>query len=103
MFWLVLVPEDFQDQLDIFTERGSRVLAVAWKSLQDMKFDKVAKIRREELDFGLLFVGFIVMENRLKPDTPDVLRELQQANIRCVMVTGDNLHTAISVARKVHH
>ncbi|GAU95269.1 hypothetical protein RvY_06915 [Ramazzottius varieornatus] len=94
------IPEDFQEQLDVFTQRGSRVLAVAWKSLQDMKFDKIAKIKREELDVGLFFAGFIVMENRLKSDTPTVLKELQQANIRCIMVTGDNMHTAISVARE---
>ena len=39
------------------------------------------------------------MQNTLKRQTKPVIHELIQANIRCVMVTGDNLLTAISVAR----
>ena len=39
------------------------------------------------------------MQNTLKTQTTSVIHELIQANIRCVMVTGDNLLTAISVAR----
>ena len=46
-----------------------------------------------------LFSGFLIMQNTLKPQTKPVIHELIQANIRCVMVTGDNLLTAISVAR----
>lgn len=40
------------------------------------------------------------MENRLKDVTLSVINELSVANIRCVMVTGDNLLTAMSVARE---
>jgi magnesium-transporting ATPase (P-type) len=39
------------------------------------------------------------MQNMIKPATPIVLNELANANITSVMVTGDNLHTAINVAR----
>ena len=54
---------------------------------------------RTESETDLQFLGFIVFENRIKPDTPSVIEELCQANIRNVMLTGDNMHTAISVAR----
>ncbi|KAJ7324593.1 hypothetical protein JRQ81_017613 [Phrynocephalus forsythii] len=43
--------------------------------------------------------GLIVMQNKLKEETPAVLRDLHAANIRTVMVTGDNMLTAVSVAR----
>ena len=39
------------------------------------------------------------MHNTLKAETTPVIRQLSQANIRCVMVTGDHLLTAINVAR----
>jgi P-type E1-E2 ATPase len=39
------------------------------------------------------------MQNMIKPATPIVLNELANANITSVIVTGDNLHTAINVAR----
>lgn len=55
---------------------------------------------RSEVESGLDFVGFIIFENKLKPATTPVLRELIDSNINTVMVTGDNILTAISVARE---
>ena len=55
---------------------------------------------RSEVERDLCFVGFIIFENKLKPNTAPVLRELLGSNIRTVMVTGDNILTAISVARE---
>ncbi|KIH50342.1 hypothetical protein ANCDUO_19579 [Ancylostoma duodenale] len=40
------------------------------------------------------------MENRIKPVTLGVINQLNRAQIRTVMVTGDNLLTAMSVARE---
>ena len=54
---------------------------------------------RLDSEMDMSFVGFVIFENRIKPDTPAVIEELYQANIRNVMLTGDNMHTAISVAR----
>ena len=87
------------EQLEAFTRRGDRVLAVAWKSLDGMSLVRIHRVQREELDCDLSFVGFVVMENRLKADTTKVLAELRKAEIRMVMVTGDNIQTAISVSR----
>ena len=39
------------------------------------------------------------MENRLKPETYDVIAQLKEANIKTIMCTGDNILTALSVAR----
>lgn len=46
----------------------------------------------------LSLVGLAVMVNPLRPDSAQVIRKLQAAAIRTVMVTGDHVHTAISVA-----
>lgn len=34
------------------------------------------------------FLGLIIMQNKLKTETPGVLEDLRRANIRTVMVTG---------------
>ena len=57
-------------------------------------------MKREDAESKLNFVGFIVFENKLKPSTASVLDELSEAGIRRVMCTGDNILTAISVARE---
>lgn len=55
---------------------------------------------RRDVESALEFVGFIIFENKLKPTTTAVLHELMDANISSVMCTGDNILTAISVARE---
>ncbi|KAI9750468.1 MAG: hypothetical protein M4579_006458 [Chaenotheca gracillima] len=55
---------------------------------------------RADAESDLEFIGFIVFENKLKPQTTEVIEELIEADIRKVMCTGDNILTAISVARE---
>lgn len=92
------VPEDFSDILETYTQEGYRVIALAHKELK-MSYAKVHKVQREALEVDLNLLGLIVMENRLKEDTTPCIQTLNEANIKVVMVTGDNILTAISVAR----
>lgn len=57
-------------------------------------------MERQDAESNLEFIGFIVFENKLKPTTTDVLHELEAAGIRKLMCTGDNILTAVSVARE---
>ncbi len=50
------------------------------------------------MEIDLEFLGLIIMENRLKPETHDVIVHLKESNIRTIMCTGDNILTALSVA-----
>nr|XP_040126507.1 probable cation-transporting ATPase 13A3 [Ictidomys tridecemlineatus] len=54
---------------------------------------------RDAIENNMDFMGLIIMQNKLKQETPAVLEDLHKANIRTVMVTGDNMLTAVSVAR----
>lgn len=40
------------------------------------------------------------MQNKLKPVTTSIIQTLNQAKIRTIMATGDNVLTAISVGRE---
>jgi cation-transporting ATPase 13A3/4/5 len=55
---------------------------------------------RDEVEKNLNFLGFLIMQNKLKGATVKSIFELNEADIRTVMATGDNMLTAISVARK---
>ncbi|XP_076085924.1 polyamine-transporting ATPase 13A3-like isoform X2 [Mytilus galloprovincialis] len=95
------VPEDFQSKLSSYTQHGYRVIAMGWKPLSSkMNFVKVQRVQREQVERDLTFLGFLVMENKLKPETTAVIQELKEADIRTIMVTGDNMLTALSVARE---
>jgi cation-transporting ATPase 13A2 len=93
-------PTDYEELLAFYTHRGFRVIACATKSIAKLNWLKVQKMKREEAESNLEFIGFIVFENKLKDSTAPVIEELARANIRKVMCTGDNILTAISVARE---
>jgi cation-transporting P-type ATPase 13A2 len=97
---MILVPSDYDEQLAYYTHNGYRVIACATKHIPKLSWVKAQKMKRHEVENNLSFVGFIIFENKLKPSTAPVLRELLSANIRAIMVTGDNILTAISVARE---
>lgn len=92
------VPANFTDALMQYTRRGYRVLAIAWRPFAK-NYAKTQRVSREEVESNLTFLGLLVMENRLKPETTDVIGVLKKAEIRTVMITGDNMLTALSVAR----
>ncbi|XP_006522114.1 probable cation-transporting ATPase 13A4 isoform X4 [Mus musculus] len=92
------VPTSFISELQIYTTQGFRVIALAYKKLE-MDCPTTA-LMREKVESDLVFLGLLILENRLKEETKPVLEELISARIRTVMITGDNLQTAITVARK---
>lgn len=94
------IPLDFHATLDVYAQQGYRIIAVAYKMLsKKMSYAKIQRISRERIECDLTFLGFVVLENRLKPDTIGIINSLMAANIRTVMVTGDNILTALSVAK----
>jgi cation-transporting ATPase 13A3/4/5 len=93
-------PLDYDDMLSYYTRNGFRVIAIAGKSIEGLTWLKAQRMRREAAESGMQFLGFIVFENKLKPGTAPNIHTLRAAHIACRMVTGDNVRTAISVARE---
>ncbi|KAI9887777.1 MAG: hypothetical protein M1823_000418 [Watsoniomyces obsoletus] len=96
------LPPDYEDLLAFYTHRGYRVIACATKHIPKLSWLKTQKLSRTDVESELQFVGFIIFQNRLKAQTTATIDELAQAEIRQVMCTGDNILTAISVARECH-
>lgn len=97
------VPGTFPELLKDYTLQGFRVIALAWKKLDPkLSWHHAQKIKREQVEVDLNFLGLLIMQNTLKPETTPVIKVLHDAQIRSVMVTGDNLLTAVSVARDCH-
>ncbi|ERE75971.1 putative cation-transporting ATPase 13A5-like protein [Cricetulus griseus] len=93
------VPKNFPQELKSYTVQGFRVIALAHKTLKMEKLSDLERLAREKVESELAFLGLLIMENRLKKETKPVLKELSEAHIRTVMITGDNLQTAITVAK----
>ncbi|TRY64847.1 hypothetical protein DNTS_028716 [Danionella cerebrum] len=84
------VPEDFGEILEDYTKQGFRVIALAHRRLESkLTFHKVQNVNRDQIEKNMDFLGLIIMQNKLKTETPGVLGDLRNANIRTVMVTED--------------
>ncbi len=100
---LSMPSSDFDRVLGEYTKEGFRVLALASGPLPTSIPDtQLPGLTQEELEAAtpLTLVGLAVMANPLRPDSAGVITQLHKANIRCAMVTGDHVRTAISVAHQ---
>jgi len=95
------IPPDYTSVLESYASHGFRIISLASKVIVPAmaKTGKINKMTRDQVECELTFLGLVILENRLKDASIEVLRELRGANIRTVMVTGDNILTAVSVAR----
>ncbi|XP_018121167.1 probable cation-transporting ATPase 13A5 isoform X2 [Xenopus laevis] len=91
------VPPSFKNTLDYYTEQGFRVISLAYKYFELQENGSLHNLKRKEVESDLIFLGFLIMENQLKPETKSVVQELISANLRMVMLTGDNCKTACTV------
>jgi cation-transporting ATPase 13A3/4/5 len=70
------------------TEQGYRVIAIGYRTYPPVDIIRMKKLHRDEVECHLTFAGLIIFENKLKPQTTSVIDNLQQANMKLVMLTG---------------
>ena len=95
---------DFLDINETMANRALRVLAFAEKPL-DGKFDFNSNGKTESSDEtknGYIFLGFAGMSDPLREGVGEAVRAAQQAGIRVVMLTGDQINTARAIASELH-
>ncbi|KAI5969729.1 hypothetical protein CANMA_001191 [Candida margitis] len=88
------IPSNYEELLHHYTHLGFRVIACAYKHVDS------CNLERSDAESSLTFAGFIIFENKLKLSTAPTLEKLNDAQIRTIMCTGDNILTAISVAKE---
>jgi len=101
---LTRIPPNYEETFKYFTRNGGRVLALAYRYLatdNELGQNKINNLKREEVEAGLTFAGFLVLQCPLKEDAMSSVRMLNESSHRCVMITGDNPLTAVHVARQV--
>lgn len=94
------LPETFHSQLEEYAGQGLRVIALALKKLPGLTPEAAMVASQEELEAGADFLGLAIMVNNLKPGTIPAIHALNGANIRTIMITGDHVRTAVTMARQ---
>lgn len=92
------VPSNFEALLAMYTQQGFRVLASACRSLDDPL--EINKLELSHIETELTFLGFIILQNKLKAMTIPTLSILREADIVVKMATGDNVLTGVAVGKE---
>ncbi|KAL1301240.1 hypothetical protein AAHE18_18G238500 [Arachis hypogaea] len=74
---LIDVPPSYVETYKKYTRQGSRVLALAYKSLPDMTVSEARGLDRDGVESGLTFAGFVVFNCPIRSDSAIVLSELK--------------------------
>lgn len=83
------------------------------KAVLDRKIDELASKAMRVLAFGyseknlventinddVVIIGFVGIRDDVRPEAKEAIREVQEAGIQVVMITGDRLETAIAIAK----
>ncbi|PJJ26961.1 cation-translocating P-type ATPase [Lacrimispora celerecrescens] len=87
--------ENILEQNMKFSENGLRVLAFAYKEVEE---DHVLSLKSEN-DF--IFIGLISMVDPPREESKDAVADAKRAGIRPVMITGDHKITATAIAKQI--
>ena len=93
------IPTNFNDILNKYAIKGFRILALGFKTIK-MSYVQSQQLTREKAESRLIFLGLLIVQNKLKKETKPTLNILEQAGLKMVMATGDNILTAISVSKE---
>ncbi|MBP6745619.1 cation-translocating P-type ATPase [bacterium] len=87
----------FRTKNQELAKRGLRVLAVASRYVESIPH----KDQLETLEEKMVLLGLVAMSDRPKENVQAAIETCQKAGIRLVMLTGDQLETAKSIAKEL--
>ncbi|MGZ4886200.1 MAG: calcium-translocating P-type ATPase, SERCA-type [Candidatus Aminicenantales bacterium] len=82
---------------DALSAQALRVLAVAYKDMEDEPYSCQAEVIEREL----AFCGLIAMMDPPRPEVREAMDKCRSSGIRTVMITGDHKNTAVAIAREL--
>ena len=91
------VPENYDDTYNRYAADGLRVIALALKPIRG----DFQGLTREGVECDLTFAGFALFNCPLKKDAAETIDTLTAGSHRCVVITGDNIQTALAVSKVV--
>ncbi len=84
------VKKQLKGALEEMTGKGLRVLALGMR-------ENVTSLEES----GLTFLGFAGMQDPVRPEAAQAVREFAQAQVTTVMITGDRTDTAFAIAKEL--
>ena len=78
------------EKIDALAKKAMRVLSFAYSE---------SKLTKDTLPEDLIIIGFVGIRDDVRPEARDAIKEVQNAGVQVVMITGDRKETAIAIAK----
>lgn len=85
-----LIPDGLNKKINEYASRAMRVLAFGYSN---------SAFKENEINEDVVLIGLVAIRDDVRPEAKEAIREVQEAGIQVVMITGDRLETAVSIAK----
>jgi len=95
------ISKSIKDSINMYENQCLRCISLAYKDISEAQFEEYKKSLNTSLeDSGFTLIGIAGIQDRLKDGIENAVNNCTQAGINVIMITGDNIDTAISIARQ---
>lgn len=81
--------DELNNKINELASRAMRVLAFGYSEKE---------LVENEINDDVVIIGLVAIRDDVRPEAKEAIKEVQDAGIQVVMITGDRLETAISIA-----
>eukprot|EP00002_Diphylleia_rotans_P008170 TRINITY_DN1790_c0_g3_i1.p1 TRINITY_DN1790_c0_g3~~TRINITY_DN1790_c0_g3_i1.p1 ORF type:complete len:1051 (-),score=276.69 TRINITY_DN1790_c0_g3_i1:502-3654(-) len=89
-----------QNVIESFASNGLRTLCMAYRDIDASALEALDEEGEPIAECDMICLGILGIEDPVRDEVPVAIEQCRRAGIVVRMVTGDNLTTAISIARK---
>eukprot|EP00486_Rosalina_sp_Unknown_P001317 CAMPEP_0201569188 /NCGR_PEP_ID=MMETSP0190_2-20130828/10729_1 /ASSEMBLY_ACC=CAM_ASM_000263 /TAXON_ID=37353 /ORGANISM="Rosalina sp." /LENGTH=840 /DNA_ID=CAMNT_0047991231 /DNA_START=76 /DNA_END=2595 /DNA_ORIENTATION=+ len=84
-----------------YASQGLRCLGIAYKEMTDKDKGPDETENYAEIEKDLCFIGIAAMQDPPRLEVAEAIRTCNQAGIRVIVITGDNIKTAEAICREI--
>ena len=85
-----LFPDVLNEKINEYASRAMRVLAFGYSD---------SPFKENTINDDVVIIGLVAIRDDVRPEAKEAIKEVQDAGIQVVMITGDRLETAVSIAK----
>ena len=85
-----LFPDVLNEKINEYASRAMRVLAFGYSD---------SPFKEDTINDDVVIIGLVAIRDDVRPEAKEAIKEVQDAGIQVVMITGDRLETAVSIAK----
>lgn len=85
-----VIPDVLNEKINEYASRAMRVLAFGYSN---------QPFKENTINEDVVLIGLVAIRDDVRPEAKEAIREVQDAGVQVVMITGDRLETAVAIAK----